>query len=145
MRDIRCQAVILKRDRVLVARQYNSRRNEEYWMLPGGNVENGETPENAIKRELREETNLEVHIKAILFDEIGNRGDSYNRYITYLCFPKLGSELKVGSETTTFRTILDLVWCSVTNEDSYNEYVLKEQFYPSMKEIKNKLIKFGEL
>lgn len=137
--------MILKEDRILVARQYNSIRKEEYWLLPGGNVESSETPENAMIRELREETNLEVNIKAILFDKTCYRGDSYNRYITYLCLPKLGSELKVGSETTTFKKILDLVWCSVTDEDSWNEYILKEQFYPSMKEIKNKLIKSGHV
>jgi len=91
-------------------------------------------------RELKEETNLEVEIAAVLFDEIGNIGDCYNRYITYLCLPKCGSDLEVGSETTTFRKILDLVWCSITDEDSWNDYILKEQFYPSMKEIKNKLI-----
>ena len=42
-RIVRCQAVIFKGNRILVLRQYNYERKEEYWMLPGGGLEKGET------------------------------------------------------------------------------------------------------
>ena len=45
-RVVRCQAVILKENNILVLRQYNYNRNEEYWMLPGGGLEEGETEKN---------------------------------------------------------------------------------------------------
>jgi len=44
-RIVRCQAVILKGNSVLVLRQYNHLRKNEYWMLPGGGLEAGETQE----------------------------------------------------------------------------------------------------
>ena len=44
-REIRCQAVILRNNYVLTARQYNSQRQEEYWLLPGSELEEGETLE----------------------------------------------------------------------------------------------------
>ncbi|MBU3191766.1 NUDIX hydrolase [Clostridium bowmanii] len=138
-RIVRCQAVILKDNRILVLRQYNYKRHEEYWMLPGGNLEHGETEEEAIKRELKEETNLEVEIEKIIFDEPSNGIDEYQRYITFLCTPIPGSVESIGSETVSFRKILELVWVSLSNEKLWNEYMLKKQFYPSMNRIKDGL------
>lgn len=38
------------------------RRDYNLWNLPGGTVENGESPWDALKREVKEETNLEVEV-----------------------------------------------------------------------------------
>ena len=138
-RIVRCQAVVLKDDKILVLKQYNYKRQEEYWMLPGGNLEDGETEEEGVKRELKEETNLEVEVKGVIFDEPSNGKDEYERYITFLCAPIPGSVESVGSETVSFRKILELVWVSLSDEKQWNDYMLKEQFYPSMKRIKDYL------
>jgi hypothetical protein len=42
---------------------------------------------------------------------------------------------KIGNETVSYRKILVLVWISVTDENEWNEYLLREQFYPLMKKI----------
>ena len=139
-REVRCQAVILKENNILVLRQYNYNRNEEYWMMPGGGLEEGETEREGVLREIKEETNLEVDIKEILFDEPGDGRDVYSRYVTFLCVPKLGSIESLGSETVSYRKILELVWVPIKDEMQWNEYLLKDQFYPSMKRIKDRLI-----
>jgi 8-oxo-dGTP diphosphatase len=138
-RIVRCQAVILKDNKMLVLKQYNYNRQEEYWMLPGGSLEDGETEEEGIIREIKEETNLDVKVDEILFDEPGNGNDVYQRYITFLCVQLPGSVESIGSETVSFRKILELVWVSLSDEDKWNDYILKEQFYPSMKRIKDRL------
>lgn len=38
-RIVRCQGIILRENHVLLLRQYNDKRNNEYWMLPGGGLE----------------------------------------------------------------------------------------------------------
>ena len=56
-------ALIFDEDRrVLLA----YRRDIDWWNLPGGGMEHGETVEEAVCREVREETGLEVEVKYLV-------------------------------------------------------------------------------
>jgi len=56
-------AVILdKKDRILLSH----RRDLDLWNLPGGHVEDGELPTEAVIRETREETGLNIKIKSTI-------------------------------------------------------------------------------
>ncbi len=48
--------------RVLLTRQPGGRGRFSRWLLPGGGVEHGEHPEEAVLREVREETGMHVEI-----------------------------------------------------------------------------------
>ncbi|SDY52693.1 NUDIX domain-containing protein [Proteiniborus ethanoligenes] len=142
-RKVRCQGIILKDGCILILKQYNYRRKEEYWMLPGGGLENNETEEECIKREIEEETNLAVDIIEVLFDDNREGSDVYKRYVTFLCIPKKDSVEKIGTEMVSYRKILELVWCPLDDEGKWNDNIKREQFFPSMKRIKDKLISMG--
>lgn len=54
--------VLVERGRVLVARRKQGAHLAGLWELPGGKCEEGEDPKDALARELREETGVEVRV-----------------------------------------------------------------------------------
>ena len=61
--SIGAYAVILdKKDRILLSH----RRDLDIWNLPGGHVEDGELPTEAVIRETKEETGLKIKIKSMV-------------------------------------------------------------------------------
>ena len=51
-----------RRGRILLARRTEDRDLAGLWEFPGGKHEPGETPEDALKRELREELGIEIEV-----------------------------------------------------------------------------------
>ena len=56
--DVRVSAIIIKNNEILL--MHRKKNGEEYWVFPGGGVEDTEKAEQAIIREVTEETNLTV-------------------------------------------------------------------------------------
>ena len=73
---------------------------EGYWALPGGLVEYGETVEEAVVREVREETGLEVEIKGLVgvYSRPGRDPRGHVISIAFLAV-EVGGELKGSGET----------------------------------------------
>ena len=59
-------AVVEKDGRYMICRRGPGRRLEGVWEFPGGKLEEGETPEAGLARELREELKIETEIGRIL-------------------------------------------------------------------------------
>ena len=52
--------IIKKNDKILLLKRANDQTKAGMWNLPGGGVEEKENYEEAIKREVKEETNLDI-------------------------------------------------------------------------------------
>lgn len=88
-------ALIIHKKKVLLARRAKDPFKGE-WSLPGGAVEVGETVEDAVRREVCEETGIEVEITGVagIYDRICRDPDGQIEYhyvlIDYLCRPVAG-------------------------------------------------------
>ncbi len=82
--------------RVLLVR-HSDRGKVDYghWLLPAGRVEPGETHEEALKREIKEETSLEIRIVG----KVDERVDSYTDewMVNFLCVPS-SSNAEISDE-----------------------------------------------
>lgn len=96
-------AAIIRDGKILVVRRAR-KPAQDLFTMPGGVVESGETLEQAVKREVREETALEIqpvalagYREALMRDKAGN----LERHFVILCFasrwisgePELNEEL----------------------------------------------------
>jgi len=52
------RGLVVKKRKVLLIHRF--KYGNEYWVVPGGGVEEGEGLEEALKREIKEETNLDM-------------------------------------------------------------------------------------
>jgi mutator protein MutT len=94
-------AVVIRNGRVLLIRRGKEPLRGR-WLVPGGTVELGETLEEAVVREIREETSLEVAPREVLtvFDRIDRQeGRVLYHYVIvdYLC-DYLSGEPRAGSD-----------------------------------------------
>jgi len=102
-------AIVFKEGRVLLVKR-GKEPNRGRWGLPGGVVELGETVEEAIHREVEEETGLEVKPTrlATIFDSIYGDEQGKVRYhyvlFEYLC-EYVGGELVAGSDAPEVRWV----------------------------------------
>lgn len=104
-------AVILdENNRVLLVKHVEAKRGGFWfgkWICPGGMLEHGETIEEGTRREVREETQLEVELKgrAIIFDRIVKQGENKGLHVIYIdhVARKVGGKLRAGSDVAIAR------------------------------------------
>jgi 8-oxo-dGTP diphosphatase len=95
-------AILLDRDRILMA-QRGKEPLKGWWSLPGGALETGESLHDAIRREVREETGLEVEPLGVfeIFERILRDAQGTLEYhyvlIDYVC-RVTGGELRPGDD-----------------------------------------------
>ncbi len=61
MTTVTC-AIIEKEDKILIARRAVDQKLADKWEFPGGKVEDGESPEECLKRELEEEFGIQTEV-----------------------------------------------------------------------------------
>ncbi len=116
----------------------------EFWLLPGGGSEPGESAEETVYREMLEETMLEVRVERLLLDRPPHPSDSspYKRVVTYLCTP-IGGEAAPGVEPENPPeewVILDVGWFDLRDEEDWGEAILKDLItYEQLVEIRRQL------
>ncbi|MFP4045925.1 MAG: NUDIX domain-containing protein [Candidatus Aenigmatarchaeota archaeon] len=110
MRDIKIavDGIVLREEEVVLVYRKNYPKG---WALPGGFVRSDETLEEACRREVREETGLEVNILAVkgpspefgVYDDPERDPRKRVVSVVYLC-RAVGGELEAGSDARNVKT-----------------------------------------
>ena len=125
-RDVRYQAAIVREDHVLLLKVVDIDSGAMFWLLPGGGREKGESEEACVRREVLEETQLEVAVVRPLFEVPDHPGGIYDRLRTYLCHITSG-EARPGIEpevdTPEHTTIREVGWFDLRAPTTWNALV----------------------
>jgi ADP-ribose pyrophosphatase YjhB (NUDIX family) len=85
---LRVSAILRWQGRLLLCRQ--EKPGKEYWLLPGGGVDAGETLIEALRRELREELGVEADVQfegpVAIIDSIAPKTSLARRHIVHVLF-----------------------------------------------------------
>ena len=108
-------ALVKLNDRYLLIKRTKMKRGKEnslpeYWDIPGGMVEEGETPSAAAIRETKEEVNLDIVIGPILHED-SNYDESKETVFTRIVYQ---AELLDGQDENNI----------ILQEDEHSEYRL---------------------
>lgn len=76
-------AICIVNGKILVARRAHGQSQEHKWEFPGGKVEEGETPEDCLARELLEEFSIQVEVGDHVCDSVYDYPDKRIRLMAY--------------------------------------------------------------
>lgn len=135
--NIRFQGVIIKDYKILLIRGYEYSTGISFWVIPGGHREAGESEEECIIREMREETHLEVRVEKLLMEQPFFPSIPKGVNKSYLCTP-IGGQLRPGSEPEDDNSeIAALRWFDLRDEKSWSKDLQKDPItYPQLVKIR---------
>jgi 8-oxo-dGTP diphosphatase len=99
-------AVIEQNGRILICQRRRGDRFELKWEFPGGKVQPGETPQQALLRELREELNVSAEIGSEIY-RTRNRYPELDRDLELLFF-----SATLGPEPAANLAFEQIVWAA---------------------------------
>ena len=104
MKTINVVAAIIKKDNRIFAVQRGYGDFKDMWEFPGGKIEEGETPENALSREILEELKTSIKVGALI-DTIDYDYPTFHLHMyCYLCEIIDGDLLLLEHEDSSWLT-----------------------------------------
>ncbi len=76
-------ALVRRNNQILIAQRPATGRFANKWELPGGKIDPGETPQQCLQRELREELGLETNIGDLYSDTLYSHESGQIRQFTF--------------------------------------------------------------
>ena len=105
-------AIIIKDDKFFIAQRNRNKHMGLSWEFPGGKVEIGETFEIALKREIKEELNIDININKKLGEE-NYKDDKINVKLHYFICSHFNGEIILSEHE-------DSAWITKNEFKNYN-------------------------
>lgn len=122
---VRVCGIMVRDSEMLLVNIKSPTREKAFWMPPGGGVEFGESLEEALEREMLEETGLRISSNRLIYISEYLKGDWHAIEFYFFCNDH-GGEAKLGNDPElgeTEQMIKELGWFSI-------EDVTKATIYP---------------
>jgi ADP-ribose pyrophosphatase YjhB (NUDIX family) len=97
MSQDRAGVIIVDGDNILLMSR--KKEGDEYYCIPGGHIESGETPEQTAIREIKEETTLDIELTEFMV-ELENQG----RKETYFFAKNFTGSVKLSGEEAEYNS-----------------------------------------
>ena len=110
MKQIDVVAAIIRKGDKIFATQRGYGEWKDWWEFPGGKMESGETPEEALKREIREELSTDIRVDEFLCTVEYDYPKFHMKMNCYLC--------SLLTETLHLNEHEAAKWLSINNLDS---------------------------
>ncbi len=127
MKTIEVVAAIIVRNGHVFATQRGYGEWKDWWEFPGGKMESGESPKEALVREIREELDAEIEVGRLLETV---EWDYPAFHLTMHCFL-----CSMKSESMHLNEHEDAVWLSADTINSVHWLPADEGLIPKIKEI----------
>jgi len=131
VRHTRYQGAIIKDHQILLIMHKQHSTGRAYWVIPGGGIEESETEEECVIREMKEETNLVVTIDRLISDEPAHPDGIYKWRKTYICYPVSG-EASPGyepePEAAANYSISEVRWFDLRDESDWDDGLFQNPF-----------------
>lgn len=91
MKEIKVVAAIIQKENKILATKRGYGEFINMWEFPGGKIESGETKEQALVREIKEELNIEISVDKFAIDSEYQYPNFYLFMSCFMCSIKEGS------------------------------------------------------
>lgn len=91
MKEIKVVAAIIQKENKILATKRGYGEFINMWKFPGGKIESGETKEQALVREIKEELNIEINVDKFAIDIEYQYPNFYLFMSCFMCSIKEGS------------------------------------------------------
>jgi 8-oxo-dGTP diphosphatase len=117
-------AILVKDRRILIAKRKSSDPLANKWEFPGGTVESGESPEECLRREMREEFDIDVNVGEYFGESIYHYVHGSIKLLAYMAY-WIGGEIKMQAHD-------DYKWVRI---DRLSQYDFAPADIPLAKEV----------
>ena len=120
-------AIIIDKNKILIAQRGSNEKLAGKWEFPGGKIELGETPQECLKREIKEELEVDIAVGNYLGESIYTYPNGEIKLIAYFA-TILDGDIKLS--------VHDKVeWITISQIDKYDFAPADIPFIEKLKEV----------